>query len=160
MLKLLRTLRHPNIVPVMCSYTYNNDHNFLFPSYKLDLKQFLQTDVRLADFQWNFTFHLALCGLASALENTHGIRLNAKEHGLDMDAIGYHNDFRPANVLVSTNTFIWPTLASQSSNLRTLAQTVSGSPAKVIISPLNAWTRHFHLKKLAVRLMSGLSDAS
>ena len=106
MLKLLRTLNHPNIIPLLGSYTYDNEHNFLFPSFKMDLNHFLKEDARFGDFRWNFTFHLALCGLASALENTHGIHLNAKEHGLDFDAIGYHNDFRPANILVSTNTFI------------------------------------------------------
>src|ERR1700734_3092444 len=81
-LKLLRTLSHPNIVPLLGSYTYNNEHNFLFPCFEMDLKHFLRQDARFGEFRWNFTFHLALCGLASALEHTHSLHLKAKENGL------------------------------------------------------------------------------
>jgi serine/threonine protein kinase len=105
-LRLLRTLSHPNIVPLLGSYTYNDEHNFLFPCFEMDLEHFLEQDVRFGEFSWNFTFHLALCGLASALEHTHNLHLREKENGLDFDAIGYHNDFRPANILVSKSTYI------------------------------------------------------
>ncbi len=105
-LRLLHTLNHPNIVPLLGSYTYNDEHNFLFPYFEMDLKHFLKQDERFGEFRWDFTFHVALCGLASALEQTHSIHLTARENGLDFDAIGYHNDFRPANILVSENTYI------------------------------------------------------
>src|SRR5277367_22303 len=105
-LRLLGTLSHPNIVPLLASYTYNDEHNFLFPCFEMDLKQFLEQNARLGEFRWNFTFHLALCGLASALEHTHSLHLKTKENGLDFDAIGYHYDCRPANILVSKSTLI------------------------------------------------------
>jgi serine/threonine protein kinase len=51
-------------------------------------------------------FYLALCGLASALEHTHNLHLKVEKNGLDFDAINYHNDVRPANILVSNSTYI------------------------------------------------------
>ena len=105
-LRLLRTLTHPNIVPLLGSYSYKNTHNFLFPCFEMDLEDFLRQDARFGEFHRDFTFYIALCGLASALEQTHNLHLKAKDNGLDLNAIGYHNDFRPANILVSNNTFI------------------------------------------------------
>lgn len=105
-LRLLRTLSHPNIVPLLGSYTYDSQHNFLFPCFAMDLKTFLEQDAPFGEFRQDFTFYLALCGLASALEHTHGLHLKAEENGLDFDAIGYHHDLRPANILVSKSTFI------------------------------------------------------
>jgi serine/threonine protein kinase len=105
-LRLLHRLNHPNIVPLLGSYTYDNEHNFLFPPFEMDLNQFFQRDSRFGEFIWDFNFSLALCGLASALEHTHSLHLDAEKNGLDLEAIGYHHDIRPANILVSKSTFI------------------------------------------------------
>ena len=105
-LLFLDRLAHPNIIPLLGSYTYGEKHNFLFPSYKMDLRTFLRIESRFGDFGWDFTFFSALRGLASALCSTHKLYLEKAKHGLDINAIGYHHDLRPANVLISEETFI------------------------------------------------------
>ena len=105
-LLLLERLVHPNIIPLLGSYTYGGRHNFLFPSYEIDLRAFLQSELRFEDFSRDSTFFSALRGLASAICSIHKLHLEKEKHGLDIDAIGYHHDLRPANVLISQDTFI------------------------------------------------------
>ena len=105
-LLLLDRLAHPNIIPLLGSFTYGDRHQFLFPSYETDLRRFLKSESRFGDFHRDFTFFSALRGLASALCSTHKLHLEQEKHGLDIDAIGYHHDIRPANVLISQDTFI------------------------------------------------------
>ncbi|KAI1383676.1 uncharacterized protein F4822DRAFT_84758 [Hypoxylon trugodes] len=105
-LRLLNQLQHPNIIRLWGSYTYRDEQNFLFPCADMDLGSFLIAKDRYQDFQWDFTFYSALTGLASALSNTHRLLLNENKHGVDLDAVGYHHDLRPPNVLVNADTFI------------------------------------------------------
>jgi serine/threonine protein kinase len=105
-LRLLNQLQHPNIIPLWGSYTYRGEQNFLFPYVEMDLGKFLMAKTRYRDFQWDFTFYSALTGLASALSNTHRLNLNQANHDVDFEAIGYHHDLRPPNVMVSPDTFI------------------------------------------------------
>jgi len=105
-LRLLNQLQHPNIIPLWGSYTYREEQNFLFPYVDMDLGKFLMAKTRYRDFQWDFTFYSALTGLASALSKTHRLHLNQANHDIDFEAIGYHHDLRPPNVLVSPGTFI------------------------------------------------------
>lgn len=105
-LRLLNQLKHPNIIRLHGSYTYRGEHNFLFPCVDMDLNGFFRAEDRFGNFQWDFTFHSALRGLSSALSNTHSLHLRREAHGLDFEAIGYHHDIRPANILVSKETFI------------------------------------------------------
>jgi serine/threonine protein kinase len=105
-IRLLRQLNHPNIVTLLGSYTYNDEHHFLFPVFEMDLEKLFEQDSRFGEFIWNFTFPLALCALASALECTHNLHLNAATNGLDFEAVGYHHDLRPANILARKDTFV------------------------------------------------------
>lgn len=105
-LRLLNQLQHPNIIPLWGSYTYRGEQNFLFPYVDMDLGKFLIAKTRYRNFQWDFTFYSALTGLASALSKTHRLHLNQAIHDVDFEAIGYHHDLRPPNVLVSPDTFI------------------------------------------------------
>lgn len=105
-LKLLHRLGHPNIVPLLGSYTYNGEHNFLFPCLDMDLHMFFNLSDRFGEFKWDFTFFEALRGLASALQNVHVLRLKAEQHGMDLVAMGYHHDLRPANILLTNKTFL------------------------------------------------------
>ncbi|KAK5633499.1 hypothetical protein RRF57_009213 [Xylaria bambusicola] len=105
-LRLLNQLRHTNIIPLWGCYTYREEQNFIFPYLDMDLGRFLLAGVRHKDFQWDCTFYSALAGLASALSNTHRLLLNQTEHGVDFDAIGYHHDLRPPNVLVNADNFV------------------------------------------------------
>jgi serine/threonine protein kinase len=50
-LRLLRTLNHPNIVPLLGSYTYNDEHNFLFPYFEMNLEYFLGQNARFREFR-------------------------------------------------------------------------------------------------------------
>jgi serine/threonine protein kinase len=72
----------------------------------MDLGSFLKSECRFGDFKWDYTFYSALRGLASALCSIHNLHLKKNDCGLDYDAIGYHHDLRPANVLISQETFI------------------------------------------------------
>ncbi|KAF3059730.1 hypothetical protein GL218_04847 [Daldinia childiae] len=72
----------------------------------MDLGSFLRAKTRHQDFQWDFTFYSALTGLASALSKTHYLLLNQADHDIDFEAIGYHHDIRPPNILVGSDTFI------------------------------------------------------
>ncbi|KAF7553542.1 hypothetical protein G7Z17_g3541 [Cylindrodendrum hubeiense] len=105
-LRLLNQLKHPNIVCFLGSYTYLEQHHFLFPCFDLDLSEFLERDFRLGNFESDVTFYLALRGLGSALSHIHQLHLNRKTHGVDFDGIGWHHDLQPANILVSKDTFL------------------------------------------------------
>lgn len=105
-LRLLSRLQHPNIIPLWGSYTYRDEQNFLFPFVDTNLGSFLKAETPYQDFQWDFTFYSALTGLASALSKTHHLSLNEDDHDINFEAIGYHHDIRPPNVLVGPDTFI------------------------------------------------------
>lgn len=75
-LRLLNQLKHHNIIPFWGSYTYGEEHSFLFPYIGTDLGEVLMARDRHGDFRWDFTFYSALTGLASALSKIHNLRLN------------------------------------------------------------------------------------
>lgn len=105
-LLLLDRLVHSNIISLLDFYIYEGRHSFLFSSYEIDLRTFLQSEVRFEDFSRDSTFFSALRELISALCSTHKLHFEKEKHGLDIDAIDYHHDLRPANVLISQDTFI------------------------------------------------------
>lgn len=99
----LHHLEHPNILPLLTSYTYNDVPNFLLPLVEGgDLEQFLNAKHRPKDFAEDIRFYDALSGLASALETLH----DYKSDVLDKEMIGYHHDLKPKNVLVSEGRFV------------------------------------------------------
>lgn len=108
-LETLRQLRHPNIVELLCSYTYRDLHNFIFPDEGMNLSEFLETESSEkthGDFHSNkHTFYRAMYGLVSAVEVVHS---NFKEDEGEqvLINIGYHHDIRPHNILVRWNTFL------------------------------------------------------
>ena len=105
-LELLRTLRHPNIVELFCSYTYESEHSLLFPRLDMDLERFFSLEKRFGAFQWDNTFFTAISGLSSALNFIHNLHLTEDEHKVELTRIGYHHDIRPRNILVNSNTFL------------------------------------------------------
>ncbi|RYP79796.1 hypothetical protein DL770_006511 [Monosporascus sp. CRB-9-2] len=78
-LAILNHLKHPNIVELLGSYTYDGKHNLLFP---------------LAD-----TGNLAKL---LAVEHVHDF----SERKIDLELIGCHHDLRPRNILISGINFI------------------------------------------------------
>lgn len=105
-MKLLNRLQHPNIIELLGSYTYKDQHNLLFPHLDMDLKTFLKRDERFGEFKWNFTFYSALQGLSSALSSLHDLRLNIQDHGIELTRTYTHYDIRSPNILVNHKTFI------------------------------------------------------
>ncbi|GAB1317158.1 Protein kinase domain-containing protein [Madurella fahalii] len=105
-LRLLNRLKHPNIIPLLGSYTQFGEHNFLLPCLDMNLKQFFELESPPEKFRQPSAFFLALHGLASALCAVHNVRLNTPDHGVSLSASGYHHDLHPANILVSRGTFI------------------------------------------------------
>jgi serine/threonine protein kinase len=105
-LGILRRLRHPNIVELLFSFTYLGEYNLIFPRFPLDLAQFLKLEEPFGEFVRQQTFCDALQGLASALDSIHNVKLTLEDHEVNLHRIGYHHDLRPANVLVSHNTFL------------------------------------------------------
>lgn len=90
----LTSIRHPNILELLGSYTYRGKHNFLFPLADTDLEMAFKLDDQLLGFPDKTSLFLALPDLASALEKIHAYTSE------DMSWIGCHHDIKPDNILV------------------------------------------------------------
>ncbi|RKK78896.1 hypothetical protein BFJ71_g16372 [Fusarium oxysporum] len=103
-LAVLNTLKHPNIVELLSSYTYDDDRcNLLFPlATHGSLKDFMSQDRQLTAFLSHDSILVALTGLSSAVRNLHDFF----ENKLDLTLIGFHHDLQPRNILVTEKTFI------------------------------------------------------
>ena len=96
-------LEHPNILPLLTSYTYNGSPNFLLPLAEGgDLEHLMNERTRPSELSQDAQFYDAISGLASGLETLH----EYKSDVLGREMIGYHHDLKPKNVLVSTGRFI------------------------------------------------------
>ncbi|KAK3988017.1 hypothetical protein QBC44DRAFT_293894 [Cladorrhinum sp. PSN332] len=105
-LELLHMLKHPNIIPLLTSYTRGTQHAMLFPKYSMDLAAFLNQPTRIGAFKHESTFISAIRDLASALQAVHTFNHRAAHNPILIARHGYHHDLRPANILVDDNTFI------------------------------------------------------
>jgi serine/threonine protein kinase len=105
-LQILRMLKSPNIVELLCSFTYMNHCHLIFPQLPMNLSEFLKREERFGDFVHDITFYRALQGLSSALDAVHNLKLSLRDHDTELQRIGYHHDLRPANILVSQGTFL------------------------------------------------------
>ncbi|KAF4494291.1 kinase [Fusarium agapanthi] len=104
-LELFHTLQHPNIIPLLGSFTISGYHSLLFPYYSLDLPTFLSKE-RSGAFSDHIIFVAAISALASALQVVHEVNLRSRTQPIYATSYGYHHDIRPANILVSETTFI------------------------------------------------------
>ena len=96
-------LEHPNILPLLTSYTYNGIPNFLVPLAEGgDFEHLLTTKGRPEEFVDDVSLWRALSGLASALETLHGYKSDV----LGTEMIGFHHDLKPKNVLIIKNRFV------------------------------------------------------
>lgn len=106
-LTLLRSLRHPNITPLLASYTTQKTntngkahlHHLLFPLADCDLSAVLKSrdhDALNEHFATDYILFEALYGLASALESVH----NYVSEEFNLTMIGCHYDLNPRNILV------------------------------------------------------------
>jgi len=69
----------------------------------MDLSDFLSRDERFGKFVHNKTFYRALQSLASAIHSVHNFAIDGE---VSLKLIIYHHDLRPANVLVTPDTFM------------------------------------------------------
>lgn len=96
-------LEHPNIMPLLTSYTYNGVPNFLLPLAEGgDLEHLMNKKTRPSQLSHDAQFYDAISGLAAGLETLH----EYKSEVLGREMIGYHHDLKPKNVLVSQDRFI------------------------------------------------------
>lgn len=103
---LFNNPQHPNIVPLLSAYVHGSDYCLVFPRLDMDLAGFFNKPTRHGHFQWDYTFFSALHGLSSALSRTHNIYIPTEIDGPGISLVGYHHDFRPANILVNEETFL------------------------------------------------------
>jgi serine/threonine protein kinase len=102
-LATLKLLKDPCIVRLLGSYTYRDEHSFLFPMADGgDLSKLLSRQPRPSQFGSDDKFLLALLGLANALDKVHHFSYTA----LDISLIGCHHDLKPKNVLVHGDKFL------------------------------------------------------
>lgn len=98
----LNLIRHPNILPILGSYRYQNTTSFLFPKAKDGSLEDMFKKPHGSTFRDEWRFFMALSGLASAVAHVH----NFSERNLDLSLIGRHHDIKADNVLVSGDQFI------------------------------------------------------
>lgn len=93
-LSLLRSLKHPNIIKLLVSYTYRQGHYLLFPPAEMTLAEALGGD-RLSEFE-DCNLYRAICGLSSGIQHVH--LFFSKEY--DLQLLGCHHDLKPKNILI------------------------------------------------------------
>jgi len=108
LLFLLGSLRHPNIVELLVSYTQCNISNLLFYPADMDLHDFLLQGDRPAGFAETFSFQQAMHGLSDGLSYLHNFRPRPSfpKISSEVSMHGYHHDIKPRNVLVRGTAFI------------------------------------------------------
>ncbi|KAK0646795.1 kinase-like domain-containing protein [Cercophora newfieldiana] len=103
-LRLLQTLKHPNIIEFLGSYSYNGVCSLLFTFAAMDLGEFLLADARPP--MEIRSIYAAIHGLADALCHIHNFTLHDGSNSTAIGMVGYHHDLRPANILVHRRTFV------------------------------------------------------
>jgi serine/threonine protein kinase len=102
-LSILGSLKHPNILELLTSYTHRGLHNLIFPLAEGgNLSQLLYGSNVNSAFLSQETIFVALTGLGSAIECLHTF----VDEKMDLYLTGFHHDLRPKNILVQGSTFI------------------------------------------------------
>ncbi|KAF1990667.1 kinase-like protein [Aulographum hederae CBS 113979] len=101
-LTILKSLRHPNIVEILCSYTHGGKHNFIFPLAQGGTLAKMMRLPRCKALDTDSGLLLATSGLCSAIAAVH------QQHSDDgvLIGIGYHHDLKPNNILVHEGNFL------------------------------------------------------
>ena len=107
LLFLLGSLKHPNIVELLASYTQNSITNLLFPRADFDLHELFQRP-RPQLFESDHVFFNAMRGLASGLDYIHNFRPRSHTPTVDPRETmrGAHHDIKPKNILIQGSNFI------------------------------------------------------
>ena len=105
LLYLLGSLKHPNIVELLASYTQDGVSSLIFKPADFDLHDFLLRPERPAGFDNDFTYYHALHNLSEGLHYLHNFGPRPAKAG-DSFLQGYHHDIKPRNILVHGTAFI------------------------------------------------------
>lgn len=102
LLEALRTLKHPNIVELLASYTHGTSTNLLFPQAEMNLHEFFASAESITTSR-NLLYS-GMYGLSDALRCIHNFSF--KDSSTDFSAVGFHHDLKPKNVLVREGVFM------------------------------------------------------
>lgn len=105
LLFLLGSLRHPNIVEILASYTQEGVSSLIFKPADIDLHQFLLHPERPEGFEKDFTYFHAIHGLSEGLHYLHNFGPRPAKAG-ESSLHGCHHDIKPRNILVRGTSFI------------------------------------------------------
>jgi serine/threonine protein kinase len=103
-LSWVRTLKHPNIIGFLGSFTHRNEFSLLFPAATMNLRKFLLSTPPDRPPLSTPSLYANIYGLADALARIHNFAF--RDHGLDITRIGYHHDLRPENILIHHGRFV------------------------------------------------------
>jgi len=99
----LRTLKHPNIIALLASYSYRGVHNLIFPVADGDLEALLRGHMkRSLNFRYDHTILRETHGLSSAIEMIHNFFVGE----YDLKMVGCHYDLKPKNIVVKDDKFL------------------------------------------------------
>lgn len=102
LLEALRTLKHPNILELLASYTHDTITNLLFPQAEMDLHKFFASAESVTTSR-NLLYS-GMYGLSDALRCIHNFSF--KDSSTDFSAVGFHHDLKPKNILMRGGIFM------------------------------------------------------
>lgn len=124
-LSILKLLRHPNIVEVLCCYAHLDKLNLVFRKAQGGTLKVFLNGPRPDHFASNETILVALSGLCSAVRAVHEF----VSSGQKLELIGCHHDLKPANILVEGSRFV---LADFGLSKFKEARDSSGTPPRMV----------------------------
>lgn len=96
----LLKLKHPNIIPLLATYSHDNHFNMIFPLTEKTLHDYLRYDLSLATKSLFEKFY----DLTEALHHLHNFKI--AENGKQIRLFGYHHDLKPCNILFLDERFM------------------------------------------------------
>ena len=105
LLFLLGSIRHPNIVELLASYTQEGISSLIFNPADCDLHDLLLSATPPKGFEERFTYLHGMRGLAEGLSYLHNFGPRPREQGRSF-LHGCHHDIKPRNILVRGTSFI------------------------------------------------------
>lgn len=106
LLFFLGSLKHPNIVELLASYTKDGVLSLIFKPADCSLHDFLVNPGRPEGFENDFTYFNAMHGLSEGLHYLHNFGRKQPAIAGKNSLHGYHHDIKPRNVLVRGTSFI------------------------------------------------------
>lgn len=93
-------MEHPNILPLLATYSHEKNLNIVFPLADMSLHEFLRSD----DKPTTRALFRRVYNLTKALHHLHNPTFEDGERVLQLQ--GYHHDLKPQNILVQNGEFM------------------------------------------------------